>query len=157
MIEAMPFDVNSQESYEILSKGLVKPFFDGKPVIYSIRCIHFQSPDFVIEVQCLNEFMVYLRRLIHDIGIRLKTNATTVSIRRSRIGQFKAENALLLGQCSVPNILQVLQKDNQVSEIDPNLFEDDDEVDIDDLEDFEADYIPLPQDYGEKREILNPV
>ncbi|XP_074599186.1 pseudouridylate synthase TRUB2, mitochondrial [Brevipalpus obovatus] len=158
MIQSMPFDINSQEGYKMLSEGLVKPFHKDKPIIYSVRCIHFQPPDFVIEVQCLNEFMVYLRRLIHDIGLRLKTNATTVSIRRTRLGSYKAENALLIKQCSVANVIQAIQdKGERAPEIGPDLFEDEDELEIEELEDFETDYIPLPQDYGDKPKVTNPV
>lgn len=44
------------------------------------------------EIHCINESTLFLRNLIHDCGLRLKTNAITVQTRRIRDGFIEADS-----------------------------------------------------------------
>jgi len=41
-------DIQSQTAYELAVKGLIKPANSKIPLLYGIKCIHFQPPDFTI-------------------------------------------------------------------------------------------------------------
>lgn len=59
----------SQEAYELLKKGLVKPLNSKTPpLIYGVRCIKFEPPEFTLEVHCVNETYTFLR----DLFIKLE-------------------------------------------------------------------------------------
>lgn len=156
MIQSLGVKMHTQEGYDLLSKGLVHPQLPTDMIIYSLKCIHFQPPDFTIEVQCVNEIDASLSRLVHDIGLGLKTFCTTMSIRRTRFGKYTVDHALLLQQIDVMNVLRAIEciKQDKVPEVGPTVFDEELEI-MDELEDFETDYIPLPQDYNEKPPVLN--
>jgi hypothetical protein len=103
-------DLQSQESYDLASRGLLRPM-DNKspPIIYSIRCLEYRAPYFKLgkwngcssivhpehtrlppiipkEIHIINETCLFLRELVHDIGYRLKTNAICTKTRRIRDG-----------------------------------------------------------------------
>merc|ERR1711972_1239773 len=64
--------------------------------LYSIQCIDFTKfPEFTLEVNCVNETENYFTELVHDIGIKLKTNATCTQLTCTRFGFFHSEHALL--------------------------------------------------------------
>ncbi|KAG7244641.1 hypothetical protein INR49_029660 [Caranx melampygus] len=48
-------DMRSQEAYELAVQGLLGPEGKSQPILTGLRCIHFQPPNFTLEVQCLNE------------------------------------------------------------------------------------------------------
>ena len=80
-------DLQSQEGYELASRGLLRPKDTHTPAqIYSIRCIELSRPFFKIEVYSINESTKFLRNLIHDIGMRLRTYAVCMQIRRTQYG-----------------------------------------------------------------------
>ena len=79
--------MQSQEGYELASQGLLRPKDTRTPAqIYSIRCIEMDKPFFKIEVYTINETSLFLRNLIHDIGMRLRTYAVCMQIRRTQYG-----------------------------------------------------------------------
>lgn len=88
-------DIQSQTAYELAVQGLVKPVNGAIPLLYGIKCIHFQPPDFTIEVQCINEYETYLKTLVHDIGLQLHSVATCTGLQCIRYDSFTLEHALL--------------------------------------------------------------
>ena len=46
----------------------------------------------------INEQEIYLKEVILDIGIRLRTNTLAQSIRRSNIGPFNIQHALVIDE-----------------------------------------------------------
>ncbi|KAK9752958.1 P53 DNA-binding domain [Popillia japonica] len=67
MFELCGVDIQSQTAYELATQGLMRPATSKTPLIYGIRCIDFKLPEFTIEIQCINEYEMYLKSLIHDI------------------------------------------------------------------------------------------
>lgn len=102
---------HSQAAYELAAQGLVRPE-DGKtpPMIYSIKCIDFQLPEFTLEIHCINEYCDYFMEMIHDIGINLKSTAVCTGVRRLRYGPFELSHALLRQQWTLDNIIDNLQQ-----------------------------------------------
>ena len=79
--------MQSQEGYELASRGLLRPKdTHTRAQIYSIRCIDLSRPIFKIEVHTINESTLFLRNLIHEIGMRLRTYAVCMQIRRTQYG-----------------------------------------------------------------------
>ncbi|KAF6127972.1 TruB pseudouridine synthase family member 2 [Phyllostomus discolor] len=88
-------DLQTQEAYEMAVKGLIRPMNKSPMLIAGIRCLHFAPPEFLLEVQCLHETQKHLRRLVHEIGLELKTTAVCTQVRRTRDGFFTLDDALL--------------------------------------------------------------
>ncbi|KAL7978515.1 hypothetical protein Chor_004332 [Crotalus horridus] len=107
-------DLKTQEAYELAVKGLIRPMDNSPPLITAVRCLRFDPPEFQLEIQCLHETQQYLRKIVHEIGLELKTTAVCTQVRRFRDGVFVLEDALLRTQWDLPNIqraiLQVKQK-----------------------------------------------
>lgn len=99
-------DSQSQEAYELASQGLIRPMENSSvPILYGVRCIDFNLPEFTLEVHSLNENMSYLMLLLHDLGIVLKSTAMCTQIRRIRHGHFELEHVLLRKFWTLENIL----------------------------------------------------
>ncbi|KAK9392479.1 putative tRNA pseudouridine synthase 2 [Crotalus adamanteus] len=107
-------DLKTQEAYELAVKGLIRPMDNSPPLITAVRCLRFDPPEFQLEIQCLHETQQYLRKIVHEIGLELKTTAVCTQVRRFRDGVLVLEDALLRTQWDLPNIqraiLQVKQK-----------------------------------------------
>lgn len=87
----------SEEIYEEASKGLVVPKSNKTPPqIYDLRCVEFTRPFFKLELQSINESEDFLVNLIHNIGLRLKTYAICVQIRRFKYGPIGLHSDSLL-------------------------------------------------------------
>lgn len=46
--------MESQATYEMASEGLIRPANSKLPVIYGIKCVHFDSPNFTLgkDLEC---------------------------------------------------------------------------------------------------------
>ncbi|GAA6090172.1 mitochondrial mRNA pseudouridine synthase TRUB2 [Tachysurus ichikawai] len=87
-------DLSTQEAYELAVKGLLRPLDKSPPILTGLRCLCFKPPLFTLEVQCVNESQRFLRKLVHEVGLELRTNAVCTKVRRTRDGPFKIEDAL---------------------------------------------------------------
>ncbi|XP_026790790.2 mitochondrial mRNA pseudouridine synthase TRUB2 [Pangasianodon hypophthalmus] len=87
-------DLSTQEAYELAVKGLLRPQDKSPPILTGLRCLSFKPPQFTLEVQCVNETQQFLRKLVHEVGLELRTNAVCTKVRRTRDGPFKMEDAL---------------------------------------------------------------
>nr|KAF6315598.1 TruB pseudouridine synthase family member 2 [Myotis myotis] len=90
-------------------KGLIRPMNKSPMLITGIRCLHFVPPEFLLEVQCMHETQKQLRRLVHEIGLELKTTAVCSHVRRTRDGFFTLEDALLRTQWDLHSIQDAIQ------------------------------------------------
>ncbi|KAM8867942.1 pseudouridylate synthase TRUB2, mitochondrial [Synchiropus picturatus] len=87
-------DMKSQEAYELAVHGLLGPEGKSHPILTGLRCTRFQPPNFTLEVRCLNETQKYLRKIVHEIGLELRSTAVCKGVRRTRDGPFTVEDAL---------------------------------------------------------------
>lgn len=105
MYDYMGVDIQSQEAYEMASAGPVRPLEKSDPLFYGVRLLHLNPPDFVFEVQCINETEVCLMKLVHDVGLALKTMAVCTGLRQMRSGRFDLRSALLRKHWTLEHIL----------------------------------------------------
>uniref|UniRef100_A0A8D0HD52 TruB pseudouridine synthase family member 2 n=1 Tax=Sphenodon punctatus TaxID=8508 RepID=A0A8D0HD52_SPHPU len=103
-------DLKTQEAYELAVKGLIRPMDKTPPLITAIRCLQLTPPEFHLEIQCMNENQQYLRRLVHEIGLELKSSAVCTRIRRTRDGVFTVEDALLRTQWNLQNVQNAIDE-----------------------------------------------
>ncbi|KAF3856262.1 hypothetical protein F7725_016985 [Dissostichus mawsoni] len=103
-------DMRSQEAYEMAVQGLLGP--DGKslPILTGLRCIHFEPPNFTLEVQCINETQKYLRKVVHEIGLELRSTAMCRGVRRTRDGPFTLQDTLTRDHWAASDVIQAIGK-----------------------------------------------
>uniref|UniRef100_A0A8C5SDF3 TruB pseudouridine synthase family member 2 n=1 Tax=Laticauda laticaudata TaxID=8630 RepID=A0A8C5SDF3_LATLA len=106
-------DLKTQESYELAVKGLIRPMNKSPPLITAVRCLRFEPPEFQLEIHCLHENQQYLRKIVHEIGLELKTTAVCSQVRRVRDGVFVLEDALLRTEWDLPNIQRAILQAKQ--------------------------------------------
>ncbi|XP_026206010.1 mitochondrial mRNA pseudouridine synthase TRUB2 [Anabas testudineus] len=102
-------DMRSQEAYEKAAQGLLGPEGKSVPILTGLRCVHFEPPSFTIEVQCLNETQKYLRKVVHEIGLELRSTAVCKGVRRTRDGPFMLQDALIHHHWTATDIMQAIR------------------------------------------------
>ncbi|KAJ6654611.1 hypothetical protein lerEdw1_006764 [Lerista edwardsae] len=103
-------DLKTQEAYELAVKGLLRPMDKSPPLITAIRCLCFAPPEFQLEIHCLHETQQYLRKIVHEIGLELKSTAVCTHVRRVRDGVFTLDDALLRTQWNLQNIQTAIRQ-----------------------------------------------
>ncbi|XP_071673336.1 pseudouridylate synthase TRUB2, mitochondrial isoform X2 [Patagioenas fasciata] len=101
-------DMKTQEAYELAVQGLIRPMGKSPPIITGIRCLQFAPPEFQLEVHCLHETQQYLRKIVHEIGLELKSSAVCTQVRRIRDGVFTLDDALLRTQWNLQSIQKAI-------------------------------------------------
>lgn len=109
MFQYAGVDPHSQEAYELATTGLVRPL-NGKtpPMLYSVKCVEIQLPDFTLEIHSINETCDYLKEIVHDMGLQMKSTAVCTGIRRLRYGHFDLSYALLRKHWTLEHIIDNL-------------------------------------------------
>lgn len=102
-------DLQSQEAYEMATRGVLRPMNKSPMLITGIRCLQFAPPEFLLEVQCMHETQQQLRKLVHEIGLELKTTAVCSQVRRTRDGFFTLDDALLRTHWDLHSIQDAIQ------------------------------------------------
>ncbi|XP_069791035.1 pseudouridylate synthase TRUB2, mitochondrial [Narcine bancroftii] len=102
-------DLKSQEAYELACRGMLRPLHKSPPIITGIRCIELALPNFILEIQCVHETQQYLRKIIHEIGLELKSSAVCTSVRRTREGVFSLDDTLIKTEWNLQNISTAVQ------------------------------------------------
>lgn len=103
-------DMSSQEAYEMAARGLLGPEGKSVPILTGLRCIRFQPPNFTLEVQCLNETQKYLRKVVHEIGLELRSAAVCKGVRRTRDGPFTVQDALTHHHWTASDVMHAIKQ-----------------------------------------------
>ncbi|VEN49202.1 unnamed protein product [Callosobruchus maculatus] len=114
MFEMSGIDMQSQLAYELAAQGPIRPINSKLPIIYGIKCIDYEGPEFTLEIQCINEYETYLVGLIHEIGVRLHSTAHCTAIKCIRHSYFNLDHALLSRHWDLKNILQNIRMCNRI-------------------------------------------
>ncbi len=75
-------DIQSQEAYDLVSRGMVRPQGLSQAIFFLLKCVHLRRPYFTLEVHCLGETEFQLRAFIQELGLMLKTTACSTQIRK---------------------------------------------------------------------------
>ncbi|KAF7389934.1 hypothetical protein HZH68_011791 [Vespula germanica] len=86
MFEICGVDIQSQTAYELAVQGLIRPAHSEIPVLYEIKCINFQPPEFTL-------------------GLKLHSTATCTQIQCFKYGLFELQHALLSKKWDMLSIL----------------------------------------------------
>ncbi len=92
--------VNGKRAYKLAREGKNVNLKPRKVLIKDIEILGYKYPDLVLKITCGKG--VYIRSLARDIGEKLKTGGYIRQLKRTRIGEFKIEDAL-----SLENLTQV--------------------------------------------------
>lgn len=124
--------MQSQAAYKLAVQGLIRPADKNIPMIYIVKCIDFTPPEFTLgkyliitlmycnnltsdmyilfsEIVCLNENDMYLKTIVHDLGMQLRSVATCTEIQCFRYALFDLNIALLKKHWGLQNILDNTQ------------------------------------------------
>ncbi|XP_019696505.1 mitochondrial mRNA pseudouridine synthase Trub2 isoform X2 [Harpegnathos saltator] len=122
MFELCGVDMQSQAAYELATKGLIRPVDKKIPMIYSIKCIDFTPPEFTLEVVSINEDDMYLKSLIHTLGMKLHSVATCTQIQCFQYALFDINLALLKKHWNIQNILDNMEQCDNILNKNKNLL-----------------------------------
>lgn len=64
----------------------------------------------VTEVHCLNDTQKYLRKIVHEIGLELRSTAMCKGVRRTRDGPFTLKDALIHRQWTASDVMQAVSQ-----------------------------------------------
>ncbi len=85
-------NINGKRAYQLARKGETVNLKKREINIYSIIFLNFSLPNLTLEINCSKG--TYIRSLARDIGESLDTVAHLTELRRTKIGEFKVENAI---------------------------------------------------------------
>ncbi|XP_045760532.1 mitochondrial mRNA pseudouridine synthase Trub2 [Maniola jurtina] len=122
MYELSGLHMDSQTTYDLASEGLLRPANSKLPVIYGIKCVHFDPPNFTLEIQSVNEYDKYLWTLVHDLGVQLKTVAHCTGVQCIRQGKFDLRLALLRKHWQMEHLLNNMDECRQILEENEHLL-----------------------------------
>lgn len=122
MFELCGVDPHSQAAYDLAVGGLIRPSNNRLPLVYGIKCIHFNRPDFTLEVHAINEDEPYLAQLVQEIGLQLHSVAHCTAIRCVRHGHFDVATALLRGCWTLQGICDNMQLSRQLLQDHPSML-----------------------------------
>lgn len=114
MFELCGVNMQSQLAYELAAKGPIRPADSKIPMIYGIKCVEFEPPNFTLEIHCMNEYESYLCHLIHEIGMKLHSSAHCTGIRCLRHGCFTVDDALLRKHWTLQGIVSNVEHCKQL-------------------------------------------
>ncbi len=72
-----------------------------------ISDIKYQDNQTIFKIKCLVSKGTYIRSLVNDIALKLNTVGTMKSLRRTKQGEFKIEDALNIEDVTIKNIIPI--------------------------------------------------
>lgn len=72
-----------------------------------ISDIKYQDNQTIFKIKCLVSKGTYIRSLVNDIALKLNTVGTMKSLRRTKQGEFKIEDALKIEDVTIKNIIPI--------------------------------------------------
>lgn len=88
--------VNGQRLYQLARKGLTVEREPRKITVHNIDVVEFDLPSATLRIRCSKG--TYIRSLAHDIGRQLGCGALLDALTRTRIGEYRIEEALTVAQ-----------------------------------------------------------
>ena len=95
--------INGQRAYKLARKGET-PVLEPRPVtirVIELTAYEYPAVQFTVDVSS----GTYIRSLVEDLGKQLQTGAYMTALRRTRVGDFKLEDAVTMAQLT-PSAIQ---------------------------------------------------
>ncbi|KOC66052.1 putative tRNA pseudouridine synthase 2 [Habropoda laboriosa] len=122
MFDLCGVDIQSQAAYELALQGPLRPTDRSIPLLYTIKCVDFSPPHFALEIVCTQEYDMYLKTIVHDLGMALRTNATCVQIQCIQDGLFNKKHALLTKHWTLEHIMDNMQMCRAIIDQNPKVL-----------------------------------
>jgi len=84
--------IDGKRAYEYARKGDMIEMKPCRINISEIELLRYDLPEITIRIRCSKG--TYIRSLVRDIGERLNSGATMISLQRTAIGSYQVNNAL---------------------------------------------------------------
>jgi len=86
--------INGRRAYDLARKGEVVEMPERQVTIYSLQLLDYTYPELKIRVHVSSG--TYIRTLAEDIGKALRTGAYCSELRRTKVGEWSVEGALVI-------------------------------------------------------------
>ena len=86
--------IDGKRAYEFARKGLEVDMKPSRISISEVQLLGYNFPEISIKVRCSKG--TYIRSLARDIGERLNSGATMISLQRTAIGPYNINNAITI-------------------------------------------------------------
>lgn len=86
--------INGQRAYKLAREGKTVAIPPRQVAVYALEIISYEYP--TLEITCDVSSGTYIRSLAQDIGAKLGTGAYTSALRRTKVGTWRIEDAVLL-------------------------------------------------------------
>jgi tRNA pseudouridine55 synthase len=86
--------IDGKRAYELARQGKEVEMKPCRITIYEIELTDYNFPEIKIRIKCSKG--TYVRSLVRDLGVKLNSGATLISLKRTAIGNFSVNNALTL-------------------------------------------------------------
>jgi len=84
--------INGRRAYELVREGR-EPEMKRRPVtVFSLEILSWEAPDLVLSIRC--SAGTYIRSLARDLAIAAGTRASLTALTRTRVGEFRLEDAV---------------------------------------------------------------
>ncbi len=93
--------IGGKKLYELARAGVEVARKPASITIYTLELVSYTPPRFSFVTRCSTG--TYVRTLAHDIGAALGVGAYLETLRRTKIGEFRVENALKLQELTPEN------------------------------------------------------
>jgi tRNA pseudouridine55 synthase len=107
--------LTGRRAYDLARRGHAVELAPRKIRIYDIHIQSYEYPELRLEVRCGKG--TYIRALARDLGDRLGCGAMIASLRRTRVGPFRAANAVSLDSDAAAASSAVLPMELAVSDL----------------------------------------
>ncbi|XP_076800540.1 pseudouridylate synthase TRUB2, mitochondrial-like [Clavelina lepadiformis] len=115
-MEASGLDLSSQQAYRLASKGFLRPYVPTDSVIIDMKLTSLKLPEFILDITCIRESCIFIRKIIHQIGLELRSNAICTQLQRQQDAVFTIHDELtLLGKnVNVNNVIDSINHTNNI-------------------------------------------
>ncbi|XP_011302400.1 probable tRNA pseudouridine synthase 2 [Fopius arisanus] len=128
MFEVSGVDIQSQAAYELAIQGPIRPAENKLTMLYAMKCVDFNPPEFTLEIICINENDSFIKNLVHNMGIYLRSTSTCTQIQCFQYGVFGINNGLLKKDWDLENITKNMHECRRILGKHKYLFKQEDPI-----------------------------
>ena len=104
--------IDGKRAYDLARKGKKVDLKARKVSFYDLEVLSYAWPNLRLRVHCSSG--TYVRSLVHDLGEVLGAGAYVSELRRTKIGHFKIQDAVMLEDLEKNGVLKFLKKVEEI-------------------------------------------
>lgn len=102
--------INGQKAYDLARQGKEVVLQPRGVKVSMFEIVKYDWPFVTFRITCSTG--TYIRTLVNDLGEKLKTYATAISLRRTRIGEFEVNEAISTKAINEGTLESIIELDN---------------------------------------------